>query len=327
MTEAAAVSHLHGPLYAGLAGWNCWLTADTPAGRDMLQRTFRSCQSDQPARVSSGICVSVRTPGPPRLRLISGGRGFTLDQLMRGPEWKRFARLPHPSRNLFVDTILGGEPALEITGGELLVLQPDRWPIYAQMGFLGLLLHECPCVSLHAAVLASNGTALVLIGSSGCGKSTLSWALHERGADYFGDEVAVFTVPQYELYVLSRELYLRPDGLCRLESPPGGDWHEMKPGDPKCVVTPPPPRAPCPRDRAVLFFMDGFSDEPELNPLGGGAAARRILRSMGCRDESIGARLELAAGLVDRYPCWSLIAGPPEVTATAVLAHLSEREA
>ena len=41
--------------------------------------------------------------------------------------------------------------------------------------------------------------------------------------------------------------------------------------------------------------MEGFSDEPELKQLSGGAAARRILRSMGCGDESIGARLEIAA--------------------------------
>src|SRR5436305_5765796 len=151
MNEVAASADRRGPLYAGLAGWSCWLTADTPAGRELLQRTFRSCRSDQPSRASSGICVSTRAPGPPRLRLISRGRGFTLDQLMTGPEWKRFARFPDPSRSLFVDTILGGEPALEIAGGELLVLQPDRWPVYAQMSFLGLLFHECRCVSCQAA--------------------------------------------------------------------------------------------------------------------------------------------------------------------------------
>src|SRR5262249_34384944 len=133
----------------------------------------------------------------------------------------------------------------------------------------------------------------VLCGSSGSGKSTLSYALHRQGADSFGDEWAFFSRPDGRLYVWPRDLYLRPRGLEALTAaPPASGWHETKPGDPKCVFRLAEPGAPCPKDRVDFFFLNGFAPTPHLQPIGGGDAARRLLRGMGLGDPSLAARLE-----------------------------------
>lgn len=313
------------PLEVEFAGCRFRLSADTPEGQDRLDAVFGYYRAVGGPEAKAGIEVSL-ADGAPRLRLTSGGRALDLEALISGPDWRRFVPLPHPTRRLFGERHWGEEPILEALPDGLAVLRRELWPRYAQLAFIWLVLRERPVMGLHAAVSALEGQAVALVGPSGCGKSTLSWALHSLGAQFFGDECAFFTLPEYEMHVLRRQLCLRPGGMEALGSPLASpSWHEIKPGDPKCAVTLPEPETSCPRDRVILLFVDGFSERPEMEPMKGSEAVQRVIGGMLSRDPSLLGRLDLAAGLVDRYPCFRLKIGPPAETAALVLSHPGAR--
>jgi hypothetical protein len=309
-----------------LAGWRCVVEAALPDAAERLAEIF-GAYGEAGFEAASGtadaeIAVRPDAAGFPRFRLTGRGRAYCSSELTAGPDWKRFVPVPHPSRRLFAELRAGEAPVLEELPGELLLLRPELWPRYVQLGLLWLLLRERPVVGLHAAVSAVAGHALVLVGNSGTGKSTLSWALGRRGADYFGDECAFFTLPDHHLHVLMRELRLRPGGLAALGSPLDAPaWFEVRPNDPKCAAPLPPPARPCPRDRVSFFFMDGFAPAAALRPIRGRDAVQRLMAGMVYREPSVMERLEVAAALADRYPCWSLAAGPPAETAALLAAY------
>lgn len=304
------------------AGWRCGLAANTEEGLRLLERLFGRYRCEGGTAPLSDIEVWLEAGSAPRLRLLRGGRPCDFRELLAGPEWRRFAPVPHSGGALYSDALFGSAPVIEARGGAFHVLQPERWPLYAQLAFVWLLLQEAPVVNLHAAVSALEDRALVLLGPSGAGKSTLSWALHQQGADYYGDEWTFFTLPEYRQHVWRRSLFLRPGALEALDAPPESPiWQEAKPGDPKCALAMPEPLRPCPPDRALFLFLDGFAETPCLAPMPGGEAARRLLCSMGYGDPSLMARLEVAAGLVNHAPCWSLTQGKPAETAALLHAH------
>jgi len=326
LEEPRQASGVSGGFVAGLGEWSCRITSDSPAGEQRLTRLFSRYATQRQPSAGSGVTVCFEREGGPWIRVTRAGRAVDLEEITMGPEWSRLLPLADPARRLFSDEHLGGAPVLEAAAGEFRVLQHGHWPMYAVLAFLWLMLQERSIVGLHAAVSAVDGEALVLVGASGSGKSTLSWALHEQGADYFGDELAFFTLPEHHLSVLPRDLCLRPGGLGLLDTAPEpASWWETRPGDPKCGMSLPAPPAPCPRDRASFLFMNGFAERPQLRPLGGGDAVRRLLRGICYRDPSLIARLEVAAGLSDRYPCWSLDVGAPRETAAFLIDHVRRK--
>jgi hypothetical protein len=308
---------------AELAGWCGWLSADTPEGLHQLERVFGSYRCEVAIRPTSGIKVWLGDGSAPRLSIHRNGRSCAFDELLAGLEWRRFVPIRHSARARYGDELFGSAPILEAHEEGFVVLRPELWPGLAQLAFVWLCLQEAAIISLHAAVSAAASHSLVLLGPSGAGKSTLSWALHQQGADYYGDEWTFFTLPEHHQYVWQRNLYLRPGGLQALDTPPESlTWYEAKPGDPKCIVPLPKPSRPCPRDNALLCFLNGFAEKPDLTPMPGGEAARRLLQSMGYADPSVVARLEVAAGLANHYPCLRLTLGPPDATAALLLAHV-----
>ncbi len=313
--EAAAVT-------LALEGWSCRVEADLPGAAPQLAALFSGFLA--PGRPAGEAAISVRRNprGCPVFRVTAAGRPCGFDDLAAGPDWRRFTVVPAPGRRLVAEARAGTDPVLEVREEDWVLLRPELWPRYLQMAFLWLALRELPVLGVHGAVSAHAGHALVLIGPSGSGKSTLSWALHAAGADYYGDECALFTLPEGCLYVLARELRLRPGGLEALGSPIAEpEWFRTRPDDPKCLVHLPPPARPCPRDRASLLFTDGFGPEPALRPVRPREAVQRLMAHMVYRNPSPLARLEAAAALVDRYPCRLLTLGPPAETAALLLAH------
>lgn len=276
-----------------------------------------------------GITVKL-ADGAPRLRVVHDGvvcQAAELIEAMQG----RFLLLPDPSRRVYQDNWIGTGPTLEACDEDLTVLLPELWPWYVQSLFFSLMHRESAIISLHSATLAFEGRALVFIGPSKSGKSTLSWALHQQGADYFGDELTLFTRPDYHLHSWRRMLRLRPGGVQELGSPFDSPvWTELKPSDPKYAVDLDDPRDPCPQNKAIFIFMDGFSDQPVLRPIRESIAAKRLMTEIGYSSPSPEghpkwgaiARLEIAADLVDRYPCYSLSVGKPAVTAALLLNHV-----
>ncbi len=302
-------------LYVEIAGAAAKVRVDSAAGLPFLERLFGPVRTEPRVGVDAAVEVFLREPTP-RIRLSFAGEPCDLSDMFERPGWQRFVREPDAHRVLYRDTVESDRASLEILNGELIVLRPGTWPLYVQIAFLWMALKYYPVINLHAAVSAVQGHALVFLGPSGSGKSTLSWALHAAGADYYGDEWAFFSLPDYRLHTWERSVCLRPGGIEALGSPfEAPQWFENKPGDPKYSAQLRRPEARCPEDRVSLFFMDGFAEQPALVSLRKSEAIRWLIRGMGHGDPDLAPRLEAAAGLVDRYPCWRLRVGPPEETA------------
>jgi hypothetical protein len=67
---------------------------------------------------------------------------------------------------------------------------------------------------VHAAVLALEHGAMMLVGGSGSGKSTTTWALLHQGCRYFSDELGPVDLQ-------TGEVYPYPRALCLKDVPPG----------------------------------------------------------------------------------------------------------
>lgn len=309
-------------LWAGIAGETAWICADTEQALQEIATLSDGYETKPGDPLSSG--VSLRTSGPyPSLSLALDGEGCDPGRMFVGPEWKRFTPIEHATRRLYADTLFGGEPALEIVGSEILILRPEHWDIYLFLAHGWLLLQSRKLAIIHAAVAATHGIALVLVGASGAGKSTLSLALMERGADCFGDETAIFHLPDLALFPWPRPLHMRPGGLEALGTLNSGqEWKEFRPGDPKCLVGLTTPKAAFPRDRAAFFFLDGFVERPVISEIGGAEASRRLLKGMVYAEPGPFERLNIAADLVNRYPCYKLSLGKPADTASLLLDHI-----
>ena len=312
-------------LAIGFAGWKGCFWADSRAAQKRLAWEYARYVIAPSPEIVSGVRILDSDSPRPRIQIICRGAVCEFSQMLAGPEWKRFAAVPDAAPQTYADTIFGSAPALEADGGNIVVLQPEKWPLYAYLAAMWLMLHEHPMIGLHAAVSAASGRALALIGPSGSGKSTLSWALQQSGANYFGDDWVFFTLPNYLLHIGHQDLCMRPGGVAALSLPTDAlDWYEAKPNDVKCNVALPESVRPCPPNRVALLFMDGFCAEPSLRPVGGGEAARRLLKHLSCGDPSPIARLGIAAGLVNRYPCFALSVGPPKATAALLMAYAAK---
>jgi len=330
MSFAAPPTHRPGssqlePFWAGVAHAGCRLLGDTSESHGELVRRFN--RYHVPARMGEDRQLRLSLPQDdlPRLELRSHSRAYRYDDIaVSGPEWRRFVHVPHPSRRLLADTVLGQEAMLEVMPGYTRILRPERWPLYALLAWHWLLLQDRSHCSIHAAVTAFQGTALVVISSTGTGKSTLAHALYSQGADYFSDEEAWFSLPSYQLYPLVKDLFLRPGGLEVLDLPDDGrSWHEVKPGDPKHVVRLPRPSHSCPEDNVRLIFLEGFAGRPELRRMGGGEASRLLFRHLGFGSAVPGERMAVAGALANRYPSYGLRVGAPGETAALLLRQVA----
>lgn len=314
------------PLSIGIAGCAALVETDTAAGRECLERDLRAWLTRTDPRASCGVSVELGKGPAPVIRAWGTGGPIDLALLFLGPEWKRFRALPHPTRILYSDEALDSEPALEVRDGGWHVLAERRWPHYAFLAAVWLLLRENPLLNLHAGTCGFGGHAALLLGPSGSGKSTLAWALQAAGADCFGDEWAFFTLPDYRLHAVSSSLNIRPGGAAVIgpDVEASARWRERKPGDPKHRVRLRAAAGPCPEDRVSLFFLDGLAASPETSRMPAGEAVRRVLQGMGYGDPSVAARLDAAAGLIDRCRAWRLKVGSPADTAALVLDHLRD---
>lgn len=316
-------SSMYGPLCVGLAHWRGYVTADTEEGQQLISRGLSEWTMPLRDGPISTLHVDLLTHPLPRLRLMRKGQQVDLSSFLTGPGGKRFVPTQEGKRLLYSDLALGEDtPTLELCGQELCILRPDLWLFYVEHLLTWQMLTESSIVALHAAVCAVDGVALVIIGPSGSGKSTLCWALAQEGADYFSDECAFFDVMTHHLYVRSHQARLRPGGVALLDAPPESvDWQETKPGDPKIAAPFSAPQNPCPEERSLLLFVQGFAERPCLTPLRGGEAARQITCLMGFGDPSPMARMETAADIVSHIPCLALTIGPPRETAQMLLAY------
>ena len=68
-------------------------------------------------------------------------------------------------------------------------LQLENWAPFITGPALGILLHQCGDLVLHAAAVEIDGRAIVLSGLAGSGKSVLAAAFAKRGHSVLGDDL------------------------------------------------------------------------------------------------------------------------------------------
>ena len=310
------------PFSAGLGGVSAWLAADTDEASRQIAEWFSAFTGNQPTPPTSGVFARVDDGPCPYLTIILESKIIDPSLMFQGPEWKRFQRLDNPNKHLYADTSLGKEPMLEIRDEELIVLQPEHWPLYLFLSHAWLLLQSRQLLGLHAATVAIGGHALILAGASGAGKSTLSLALTRSGGECHGDEWAFFRLPDLHVFPWPGQPHVRPGGMAALgASRFRGSWFESRPGDPKCEVELPKPTHPCPPDKVALLFLNGFANKPSISSIGGAEASRRLLQGILFADPEAFARLEVAAEIVNKYPCALLTIGKPADTARMLIQY------
>src|SRR5579862_7692699 len=118
------------PFSAGLGGVSAWLAADTDEAAAEIAEWFSDFK-DQPAHPpTSGVFARLDDGPRPHLTLIHESKIVDPNLMFRGPEWKRFIRIDNPNKHLYADSSLSTEPALEVLDDELIILQPENWPLY-----------------------------------------------------------------------------------------------------------------------------------------------------------------------------------------------------
>jgi len=160
---------------------------------------------------------------------------------------------------------------------------------------------------LHAAALAWEGRAWLLIGDSGAGKSTTTWGLLHHGLRYLSDELS-----PVDLESLTVHPY--PHALCLKRRPPGPyAFPEDQVLDlgrtlhvPVGALPADPVHAPCPLAGLIFVRHDPLLRQPVLRPLQAAeAGARLYVTTLNALAHS-GHGLDPVASLAQRLPSWSL---------------------
>lgn len=159
---------------------------------------------------------------------------------------------------------------------------------------------------LHAAVLAFDGAAHILVGRSGAGKSTTSWGLLHHGFEYLSDELAPVMLDTKTILPYAHALCMKseppssyPLSAGSMETPRG--FHVP-------VSSMPSVSALERRPLRSIFLMeyDPELDDPTLCPIGTAEAATRIYPNIlnALAHENDG--LQAAADLARNARCFKL---------------------
>ncbi len=181
--------------------------------------------------------------------------------------------------------------------------------------------HRPDLFFLHAAALAIDGNAVLLIASSGSGKSTTAWAMTQRGFSYLSDELAPIDLPAMTVHPY-------PHALCLKSVPPSPFALP-----PTTIVTAHTMHVPtdsmanvCRRPTALcaVFFnqYDASASAPSVRPIGAGEATASIYRNGLNQLAHEGAGLAAAAKIASAGECYQLITNDLDRSCALVLETL-----
>lgn len=174
---------------------------------------------------------------------------------------------------------------------------------------------------LHAAALAIDGNAVLLIASSGSGKSTTAWAMTQRGFDYLSDELAPVDLSSMSVHPYPHALCLKSVPPSPFALPPSTivTAHTMHvPADSMANV--------CRRPVALgaVFFnqYDASAPAPSVRSIGPGEATVSIYRNGLNQLAHEKAGLAAAAKIASSVACYQLTTNDLDRSCALVLEAL-----
>lgn len=220
------------------------------------------------------------------------------------------------------------QPVLAINGDRVVADDVHRWEgLMANLAIGRLMSRQSGCMFFHAATVAVRGHGLMLCGNKRSGKTTIALALAARGHPLLGDEIAAVRLASRGLLPVRRALGVR-DGpsssaaAARLAAV-GGDRVTYPDGETRLRVQVESAfPQPVPREVPIgaIVLLDGFAEVPELEALGVGSGARRILTPLAATlwGPVGGARTMQLLRLLGATPGYILRAGTPDDSATCL---------
>lgn len=265
---------------------------------------------------------------------VIGGPVPGLEGLLPTPELRGRAvlRSNEDLYYLWLDEAGGYVTAIDRRSSRGLVwfTKPDR---IASWHIARPLMHAIKGVSLgtswtpvHAASVARNGGAILIVGQSGAGKTSIAMACAAQGWDYLGDDAVIVRAGPPRVASLYSSARLREDTFQRYPDAMraclgvSDDAGELKAEVDMALVGPPVAEAEI---RAIVVPQPTDWSEFRLAPLGRADTLRKLMTAM--RQSMLGdeaAAFSKLAALVSQVPCYALTASGDASALSAGLARL-----
>lgn len=162
---------------------------------------------------------------------------------------------------------------------------------------------------VHAACLAREGSATMIMGDSGAGKSTTAYALAAAGLEYLSDELSPIDVDEQVVMPYARAICLKNDPPAPLELPENylrSEWTlHIDPQLLGATVATGPRRL----DRIVFLTHEPDNSEPRLRRLSSSDAAVRLYQNALNQLAHEGWGLDDTVRLVSSATCYELVRG------------------
>ena len=333
ISETASSKAAEGIWYRFAQGWLCLICAEPTLSRRFNEIYPEGAASSPPSDSSLKVICRVRPIEGSSLAAIVFDDPEPLDSFA-------FCRTLFPDRGYAEGPAGPGDwrtisikdssakPFIALRGLHAIVDLEQVWqPFVANYAVSRVLRLQRQLLFFHAGSIGINGRGLMVTGSKNSGKTTTSMTLASRGHSFLGDEMAAVDKRSGAMFPFRRAASVRtgprsnrvddqmgkrdfrserfPDGGERVLANVG----EMFPGAAAAATT-----------LTSIFFIRGFSVEPDASPFAFGMEHFRMLSPLACSMWGIPAatRMMDIARLVGRAKCYFLKLGDPDDTADLI---------
>jgi hypothetical protein len=291
-------------------------------------------------RLLAMIAARVADPSQDAVLLdVIGGPVKSLEGLLPRPDMRgrTVLRANEDLYYLWLDEAGGYVTAIDRHAGRGLVwfTKPDRiasWHIARPLmhAIKGASLRT-PWTPIHAASVAREGSAILIVGQSGAGKTSIAMTCASRGWDYLGDDAVIVRAGPARVGSLYSSARLREDTFRHYPEAMGAclgvsdDAGELKAEVDMALLRPPAGEAEI---KAIVVPQPTDWTEFRLAPLGRADTLRKLMEST--RQSMLGdeaVAFSKLAALVSQVPCYALTASGDASTLSDGLARLTEGKA
>jgi hypothetical protein len=181
----------------------------------------------------------------------------------------------------------------------------------------------------HGGAISLDGRGMLICARSGMGKTTLVLNLIRRGCGFLSDEVGCLDPENDLLLPFPRKINMRKDGMDLLGIEPNEAHTLSGAGDhgPEYAVDPeaiPGAKITGHCRIGAMVFLQGFADEPVLEPLAPSRALFALMNASIAPVREPGPQLMRFAPTLKDVSCHHLICGEPDATADMAMSLLQD---